>query len=77
LLNLLAHSSPSFLDGTYPNKTLVAAGRVEGFQEAVAAIVRLTYERPEEPGPRREEYPPLYDDKAWEHLDGQNKPGTS
>ena len=56
--------APKFADGSDPNKTLVAAGRVEGFQDAIKAIFSLTREQPVEVK-KPEEYPDLDDDKAW------------
>lgn len=77
LLGYLSHAAPLFLDGTNANKTLVAGGRVEGYQEAVANIVRLTHENPADPVPQKSEYPSLDDDTAWVAVDGKPQSSTS
>ena len=69
LISVLAHYSPAFGDGSDPNKTLVASGRVEGYADAVGWLVRLTKEHPTEKAPSKTEYPDLDDDKAWEAVD--------
>jgi hypothetical protein len=57
-------SAPKYADGSDPNKTLVAAGRVEGFQEAIKCLFSLTHEQPPEVK-QTEEYPSLDDDSQW------------
>lgn len=69
LINVLANFQPSYGDGA-DNKTLVAAGKVEGYAEAVMWLVRLTKEHPvDKKAPTKKEYPDLDDGQAWEALD--------
>ena len=59
---------PELLDVTHKNKTLVASGKREGYQDAVDTFVRLTYENPNEPivpETASNNYPSPDDDSAW------------
>lgn len=46
VLEIFAHFKPKFESGSDANKTLVAAGRVEGYEEAVDLFLGLLVERP-------------------------------
>ena len=70
LLALLDGLSPGFEDGSDQGKTLVAAGKVEGWQSAVEWITRLrTEESPTKELETRSEYDDIDDDKAWAWLE--------
>ncbi len=64
-LALMAYGCPEFGDGVNGNKTLVLAGRVEGYQLAVSKMVRAQFEHPKEVR-IPEAYPSLDNDAAWE-----------
>jgi len=62
--------TPKLLDGGDVNKTLVATGKVDGYNEALQNLFRLTHEQPPavaEP----ENYPNLDDDSKWEEKSTQ------
>lgn len=63
-LTLTALRSPVPLDGSCPNKTLVAGGRVEGFSSALHELLSLTYVQPDASGIPTN-YPSLDDDSQW------------
>jgi hypothetical protein len=68
VLEVLAIQAPELLDGSHPNKALVAAGTLAGYQGAISTIFRLTYENPNPPDPKSEaptSYQSLDDDAAW------------
>lgn len=72
LLQTLAMGAPELLDGTHPNKTLVSCGRLDGYQDAISTMVRLTYENPNETPESQvvtENYQSLDDDAAWVGVD--------
>lgn len=69
LISVLAHYSPGYGDGSDSTKTLVSAGRVEGYAEAVGWLVRLVKEHPTEKKLPKSEYPDLDDNAAWEAID--------
>lgn len=56
--------APKLLDGSDPNKALVASGRVEGFNEAIRELFSLTREQPPEVK-KPESYPDLDDESQW------------
>lgn len=61
----LSESSPTLLDGSDVNKTLVASGCVKGFSDAVNALIALTVEPPDSATPKNSNYPSLDDESAW------------
>ncbi|NOS67376.1 MAG: hypothetical protein HOO67_03355 [Candidatus Peribacteraceae bacterium] len=65
VLEILAYFAPKPLDGSDVNKTLVSAGEVRGYTEAVEQIISLRTHRPPETEPKTENYPSLDDDSAW------------
>lgn len=70
LFQLLAQRAPELLDGSHPNKALVASGVVAGYQDAISTIVRLTYDDPNEaPPPPPSDYQSLDDDSAWKDIE--------
>lgn len=48
MLGLLAHRKPSFENGSDMGKTLVAAGKVEGYGKALDELLSLKTDRPPE-----------------------------
>lgn len=66
LLVLLASMSPSLLDGSDVNKTLVASGEVKGYTLAISNIHDLRTTRPEEASGQSDNYPSLDDDSKWD-----------
>jgi hypothetical protein len=85
MLQIVDIAKPALLDGTHKNKTLVAAGKVDGFNEVLEDIFKLTYENPNEPAVPEvasENYKSLDDDSAWVEedkaaVDKSDKPTTS
>lgn len=63
-LNLLAYQIPDFEDGSNGNKTLVAMGKVEGYQKALANLIRAQTHHPKEQV-ASQSYPSLDDESAW------------
>jgi len=74
LLEALAFFAPELGDGSHGNKTLVASGRVEGYQAVIGTIVRLTREDPnaKPPADASPNYASLDDDAAWKEIDKEN-----
>lgn len=68
VLGILAYFSPKPMDGSDVNKTLVSAGEVRGYTDAVENILNLRTHRPPETEPKTENYPSLDDETAWPEL---------
>jgi hypothetical protein len=64
-LGLLAYQTPEFEDGSNGNKTLVAMGKVEGYQTALKNLVRAQTHHPKD-SEVPTAYPSLDDESAWE-----------
>lgn len=74
MLEWLAFLSPVLLDGTDVNRTLVANGEVKGYTAAVATLVSLTREQPNQSNTKEHEpYPSLDDDKKWDETTDTRK----
>jgi len=65
--------APKLLDGSDVNKTLVASGKVDGYNEALQNLFRLTHEQPPTT-PESEAYPSLDDESKWDKT--TNEPRT-
>lgn len=68
VLAILSFFAPKPLDGADVNKTLVSAGEVRGYADAVENILNLRTQRPPETEPKTENYPSLDDEAAWPEL---------
>lgn len=72
LQEIVAFNCPPFEDGSDVNKTLVAAGKREGYEESFCFWRSLVTFQPEQPEQRfQETYPNLDDESKW---DDDNKP---
>ena|SRR5689334_15102978 len=65
-LRLILEDRPELLDGSDVNRTLVRNGEVKGFDAAITAIFKLTFEQPEA-RIASQTYPDLDDERAWEN----------
>ena len=63
-LRLILEERPELLDGGDVNRTLVRNGEVKGFDAALTAIFKLTFEQPKAQI-ASQTYPDLDDDRAW------------
>lgn len=68
VLGILAYFAPKPKDGADVNMTLVSAGEVRGYTDAVETILNLRTQRPPETEPKSENYPSLDDEGAWPDL---------
>lgn len=64
-LDWVEHNSPTLLDGSDVNRTLVSCGEARGFTRAVSELISLTYEKPVSTTTPAPEFPDLDDDKQW------------
>lgn len=72
VLDTLSTEEPSFYDGENATQALTAAGRVQGYQDAVKALLKLIQSAPKVAVvATTDEYPDPEDDAAW----GQDKDG--
>lgn len=63
-LRLVLEDRPELLDGGDVNRTLVRNGEAKGFDAAITAIFRLTFEQPKAQTPSQN-YPDVDDESAW------------
>jgi hypothetical protein len=78
MLEALAFMAPELTDGVHAHKALVASGRVQGYQEAVSVVVKLTREDPKPPATQSSpNYPDLDADDAWKDVDKAPEQPTS
>lgn len=71
-LEALAFYAPELLDGSAPNKALVAMGESKGYSSAIFRTLQLTKEDPNAkalPPNASPNYASLDDDEAWKEID--------
>ncbi len=69
-LAIVADKAPDLLDGSDVNKTLVASGKVQGFNLFLHELFLLVVEQPEQPTAPTN-YPDIDDDSKWQDGSGE------
>lgn len=69
----LSEAAPELLDGSDNGRTLVASGRVGGYNQAIKNLLSLIVEPPPSVPEVRDEWPDLDNDEAWSALEISEK----